>query len=209
MLAAVAASVNDMNDRLMNASLAGRLDDPERLLWIPPAMAIGALAIHPGDAIADIGAGTGFFSLPLAQAAGSLGLVFAVDCQAEMLGHLQFKLDTGSISNIRVITADADSTGLPSASCDLVFMANVWHEFADRPAVLREARRVLNARGRIAVLDWRPDVEPQPGPPLLHRISASDALEDMQSAGFAGVKQSNVGIYSWMVQGLMQQEIEL
>jgi ubiquinone/menaquinone biosynthesis C-methylase UbiE len=200
--------VNDMNDRLMNASLAGRLDDPERLLWIPPAVVIGALAVQPGDAIADIGAGTGYFSLPLAQAAGSLGRVYAVDCQAEMLGHLQFKLDTGSISNIRVINADANSTGLPNASCDLVFMANVWHEFADRPAVLREARRILNTKGRIAVLDWRPDVEAVHGPPLHHRISASDALDELQSAGFAEVKQSNVGIYSWLVQGLMQREIE-
>jgi ubiquinone/menaquinone biosynthesis C-methylase UbiE len=200
--------VNDMNDRLMNASLAGRLDDPERLLWIPPAVVIGALAVQPGDAIADIGAGTGYFSLPLAQAAGSLGRVYAVDCQAEMLGHLQFKLDTGSISNIRVINADANSTGLPNASCDLVFMANVWHEFADRPAVLREARRILNTRGRIAVLDWRPDVEAVHGPPLHHRISASDALDELQSAGFAELKQSNVGIYSWLVQGLMQREIE-
>jgi ubiquinone/menaquinone biosynthesis C-methylase UbiE len=159
MLAAVAASVNDVNDRLMNASLASRLDNPERLLWIPPAVVIGALAVQLGDVIADIGAGTGYFSLPLAQAAGSLGQVYAVDCQADMLGRLQFKLDTGSISNIRLINADADSTGLPNASCDLVFMANVWHEFADRPAVLREARRILNIRGRIAVLDWRPDVE--------------------------------------------------
>jgi ubiquinone/menaquinone biosynthesis C-methylase UbiE len=197
-----------MNDRIMNAPLAGRLDNPERLLWIPPAVVIGALAVQPGDAIADIGAGTGYFSLPLAHAAGSLGQVYAVDCQAEMLGHLQFKLDTGSISNIRVINADADSTGLPNASCDLVFMANVWHEFADRPAVLREARRLLNARGRIAVLDWRPDVEAVHGPPLHNRISASDALDDLQSVGFAGVKQRNVGKYSWLVQGLMHREIE-
>jgi ubiquinone/menaquinone biosynthesis C-methylase UbiE len=197
-----------MNDRIMNAPLAGRLDNPERLLWIPPAVVIGAPAVQPGDAIADIGAGTGYFSLPLAHAAGSLGQVYAVDCQAEMLGHLQFKLDTGSISNIRVINADADSTGLPNASCDLVFMANVWHEFADRPAVLREARRLLNARGRIAVLDWRPDVEAVHGPPLHHRISASDALDDLQSVGFAGVKQRNVGKYSWLVQGLMHREIE-
>ena len=202
------ASVNDMNDRIMNAPLAGRLDNPERLLWIPPAVVIGALAVQPGDAIADIGAGTGYFSLPLAHAAGSLGQVYAVDCQAEMLGHLQFKLDTGSISNIRVINADADSTGLPNASCDLVFMANVWHEFADRPAVLREARRLLNARGRIAVLDWRPDVEPGHGPPLHHRISATHAAANLQSAGFAEVTQSNIGKYSWFVQGLMHREIE-
>jgi ubiquinone/menaquinone biosynthesis C-methylase UbiE len=197
-----------MNDRLFNASLADRLDDPERLRWLPPAMVIGALAVQPGDSIIDIGAGTGYFSLPLAQAVAPLGLVYEVDCQAEMLGHLQFKLDKGSISNIRVINADADSTGLPNASCDLVFMAQVWHEFVDRSAVLREAKRIVKAGGRVAVLDWRPDVEPEHGPPLHHRISASDAAADLQSAGFAEVTQSNIEKYSWLVQGLMQREIE-
>ena len=105
-----------MNDRLMDVSQADRLDDPERLLWLPPAMVIGALGVQPGDVIADIGAGTGYFSLPLAKAVGPLGLVYAIDCQAEMLGRLQLKLDTGGISNIRAINADADSTGLPDAS---------------------------------------------------------------------------------------------
>jgi ubiquinone/menaquinone biosynthesis C-methylase UbiE len=197
-----------MNDRLMNASLADRLDHPERLLWLPPAMVIGALAVQPGDAIADIGAGTGYCSLPLAREVGSLGLVYALDCQAEMLGRLQYKLDAGSISNIRVINADADSTGLPNASCDLVFMANVWHEFADRSAVLLEAKRILKDGGRIAVLDWRLDVEPEHGPPIHHRLSASDAADFMQSAGFFDVDQCNAGRYSWLVQGSIQGESE-
>ena len=208
MLAAVAVSVNDMNDRLFNASTAQRLDDPERLLWLPPAMVIGALDVQPGDSIADIGAGTGYFSLPLAQAAGPLGQVYAVDSQAEMLGHLQYKLDTGNISNIRAVCAEAESTGLPDASCNLVFLANVWHEIADRASVLIEAKRILKSRGRIAVLDWRPDVEPKPGPPLHHRLSASDAASDLHPAGFVEVKQSNVGKYSWLVQGMLQGEIE-
>jgi ubiquinone/menaquinone biosynthesis C-methylase UbiE len=192
----------------MDASLADRLDHPERLLWLPPAMVISALAVQPGDAIADIGAGTGYFSLPLAHAVGSFGLVYAVDCQAEMLGHLQIKLDAGGISNIRMINADADSTGLPNASCDLVFMANVWHEFEDRSAVLLEAKRSLKDGGRIAVLDWRPDVEPDHGPPLHHRISASDAVDSVQSSGFVDVKQCNVGRYSWLVQGNIHGESE-
>jgi ubiquinone/menaquinone biosynthesis C-methylase UbiE len=197
-----------MNDRLMNASLADRLDDPERLLWLPPAVVIGALSLQSGDSIADIGAGTGYFSLPLAQAAGPLGLVYAVDCQAEMLGHLQSKLDKGSISNIRVINADADSTGLPNASCNLVFMANVWHEFADCLTVLLEAKRLLKSGGQIAILDWRPDVEPEHGPPLHHRLSASDATDTVLSAGFIAVKQSNIGKYSWFVQGNIDKESE-
>ena len=197
-----------MNDRLFNPSLADRLEDPERLLWLPPAAVIRALSIQPGDTIADIGAGTGYFSLPLAKAAGPLGLVFAVDSQAEMLGRLQYKLDTGCISNIRPVLAEADSTSLPDVSCNLVFLAKVWHEIADRVAVLMEAKRILKSGGRIAVLDWRPDVEPKPGPPLHHRISASDTVDSMQSAGFVAVKQGNVGKYSWFVQGIMQREIE-
>ena len=207
-LAAALGSENEMNDRLMNVSLADRLDNPERLLWLPPAIMLGALSVQSGDSIADIGAGTGYFSQPLAQAAGPLGLVFAVDCQAEMLVRLRLKLEKCSISNIRVIHADADSTGLPHASCNIVFMANVWHEFADHSAVLLEAKRILKAGGRITVLDWRPDVEPEPGPPLHHRLSASDAADDLQSTGFVEVKQSNVGKYSWLVQGILRGEIE-
>ena len=159
----MAASVNDMNDRLFNASTAERLDDPERLLWLPPAMVIDALEVQLGDSIADIGAGTGYFSLPLAQSAGSIGQVYAVDSQAEMLERLQHKLDTENISNIRAILAEADSTGLPDASCNLVFLANVWHEIADCDAVLMDAKRILKSRGRIAVLDWRPDGNPSQG----------------------------------------------
>jgi ubiquinone/menaquinone biosynthesis C-methylase UbiE len=192
----------------MNVSLADRLDNPERLLWLPPATVLGGLPLHSGDSIADIGAGTGYFSLPLAEAAGPSGLVYAVDCQTEMLGRLKLKLDQGGISNIRMVHADADSTGLPNASCNLVFMANVWHEFEDHYAVLLESKRILKAGGRISVLDWRPDVEPEPGPPLHHRLSSSDAAEDLQSAGFLEVTPSNVGKYSWLVQGVMQGEID-
>jgi ubiquinone/menaquinone biosynthesis C-methylase UbiE len=197
-----------MNDRRFNASMAKRLDDPERLLWLPPAMVIGALAVQSGDSIADIGAGTGYFSLPLVQAAGSLGQVYAVDSQIEMLEHLQHKLDTENISNIHVVRTEADSTGLPTASCNLVFLANVWHEITDRAAVLIKAKRILKSRGKIAILDWRTDVEPKPGPPLDHRLSASDAAGNLRSSGFVEGKQSNVGKYSWLVQGIMHSEVD-
>jgi ubiquinone/menaquinone biosynthesis C-methylase UbiE len=198
-----------MNDRRFDASKAGLLDDPARLVWLPPAEVIDALAVAIGDSIADIGAGTGYFALPLAQAAGPLGKVVAVDAQAEMLAILRLKLDAGAVSNIELVHEEADSTGLSNASCNLVFMANVWHEFADRAAVLREAQRILKAGGQIAILDWRPDVEREAGPPLDHRLSALDAAYILQSAGFAEVKQSNVGKYSWLVKGIMQGEIEL
>ena len=197
-----------MTDKRFDASKAGKLDDPARLVWLPPADVIGALAVQTGDSIVDIGAGTGYFSLPLALAAGLRGKVYAVDSQAEMLALLRLKLDSESVSNIELVHAEADSTGLPDASCSLVFIANVWHEFTDRAAAVRESKRILKPEGRIAILDWRPDVEPEAGPSLDHRLSAPDAVYVLQSAGFAEVKQSNIGKYSWLVQGIMQWEIE-
>ena len=194
-----------MDERRFNASLAHRLDDPDRLLWLPPAKVLDALAVRPGETIADVGAGTGYFSVPLAHAVGPSGKVYAVDAQPEMLVWLRQKLNEGGLSNVEAVHAEADRTGLPDASCNLVFLANVWHEFADCSAVLRESTRVLKAGGRIAILDWRTDVEPEHGPPLDHRVEASRAMQSLCSAGFEQVASAEVGRYSWLVQGEILQ----
>lgn len=194
-----------MTDKRFNASQAHRLDAPERIMWLPPAEVIAALAIRPGETIADVGAGTGYFALPMAAAAGPHGKVFAVDAQQEMLAHLRQKLHDGGIKNIELVHAEADATSLDDATCSLVLLANVWHEFADHAAVLQESKRILKAGGRIAILDWRPDVEREAGPPLDHRISASNAMHDLHSAGFVRTTHTNTGKYSWLVQGEMPQ----
>ena len=190
-----------MTDKRFDPSLAFRLDAPERLIWLPPAEIVGALSVQPGETIADVGAGTGYFSLPLAEAVGPRGKLYAVDAQAEMLSHLRQKLLDQSVSNVELICAEAESNTLPDESCSLVFLANVWHEFEDRSAVLRESSRILKHRGRIAILDWRPDVEREAGPPLDHRLDSSDAADLLRSAGFHEIATANVGRYSWLVQG--------
>jgi len=201
MRAAVAANSGDMHDKRFPASEAHRLDDPARMVWLPPAEVLGALSLRPGDTIADLGAGTGYFSLPLAKAVGTEGKVYAVDAQAEMLAHLRQKLQQGSVSNVELIHAEAESTALPDACCSLVFLANVWHEFADRSAVLDESLRILKHRGCIAIIDWRPDVARENEPPLDHRLDASNAVNELLAAGFHQVANVNVGHYSWLVQG--------
>jgi ubiquinone/menaquinone biosynthesis C-methylase UbiE len=190
-----------MHDKRFPASQAERLDNPERLLWLPPADVIGALAVHSGETIADVGAGTGYFSLPLSSAVGAAGKVYAIDGQSEMLAWLKVKLDKAELTNIELIHAEAEQTGLPASSCDLFFLANLWHEIEDRVAVLMEAQRVLKKGGRIAILDWRTDVEPVGGPPLAHRIAPSEALREMRIAGFEQLASAEVGRYSWLVQG--------
>lgn len=190
-----------MTDRRFNASEAHRLDAPERLVWLPPADVVRALHLHGGETVADIGAGTGYFSFPIRRALGASGRVFAVDAQREMLAHLRDKMQQESVAGIDLVHAEADSTTLPDTCCDLVFMANVWHEFTDRLAVLRESLRILRHPGRVAILDWRPDVEREAGPPLEHRIAAATAAAELDAAGFTQVETHNVGKYSWLVQG--------
>jgi len=190
-----------MNERRFNAAHAHRLDDPARRTWLPPAEVLGAVALHPGDTIADVGAGTGYFSLPMAQVLGPQGRIYAVDAQDKMHALLRQKLDEFTLSIVELIHAEADNTGLPVSCCDLFFVANVWHEFDDHAAVLRESSRVLKVGGRIAILDWRTDVLPEHGPPLEHRLNSSHALDALRSSGFQKVAIANVGLYSWLVQG--------
>ncbi len=190
-----------MTEKRFHHSQAHRLDAPERLTWLPPADVVRALHVHAGEAIADIGAGTGYFALPLAHAVGPNGAIYAIDAQAEMFDHLRKKLTGGAPHNIHLVHAEADATGLPDSTCDLVFLANIWHEFADRALVLEEAHRILKADGRIAILDWRPDVEREAGPPIEHRLSAVSAADELIAAGFHNATHSNTGKYSWLVQG--------
>lgn len=194
------------HERRFHASMAGKLENPERLQWLPPAEVVTALAVQPGQTIVDIGAGTGYFALPLAKAVGAEGRVYAVDAQQEMLSLLAAKLRDSAPSNIELVCAEADSTSLPPACCDYVFMANVWHEFDDRAAVVAEAMRLLRPGGRVGILDWRPDAEPDHGPPIDHRLSPDDATAILRSAGATQFTSVHVGKYSWLVTGATPQK---
>ena len=195
-----------MNERTFPATQAQRLEDPERLVWLPPADVLSALKIQSGMTVADIGAGTGYFSLPLAAALGSSGRVYAVDAQDEMLRWIATKIEKNSatgraaLAEIVLVHADATATTLPEASCDLYWCANVWHELGNRAEALAEARRVLKPGGRLAILDWRPDVERIAGPPLDHRISTGEVKQEIENSGFLDVSIGCVGLYSWLVQ---------
>jgi SAM-dependent methyltransferase len=190
----------NMDERVMPASKAHRLDDPERPRFLPPDAVLNALPLSPGIVIADVGAGTGYFSFPLAKAIGTGGRLFAVDIQDEMLSLLRQKLNRADApDNIVLVHGEAKATTLVDHSCDLVFLANVWHEIPDHAAALQETRRILKANGTLAILDWRPDTEHPPGPPLEHRIPAQDVCRDLRSHGFRCDSPLQVGQYSYIV----------
>ena len=189
-----------MNDRVFHFSQAHKLEDPERLQWLPPMAVIDALRLRPGMAVADIGAGTGYFAIPISKAVGSSGKVFAVDFQPEMLTILREKLNAPeSPRNLELVDGSATESHLPGQSCDLVLYANIWHELVDPVAALREAERIVRRDGRIAILDWRPEVSRPPGPPLEHRISPGTVDDTLGGQSWEFESAVNIGPYSYLV----------
>ena len=188
------------NERTFNPADVRRLEDPERLSWLPPAAVVSMLDLRPGMCVADIGAGTGYFSLPLAQAIAPGGVVKAVDFEPQMLALLRQKLATPEVARqIETVHGSAAATTLPDSSCDAVLLANVWHELDEHGAVLAEARRILREGGRIAILDWRTDVPRPPGPPLEHRVPMPSVSAALAAQGWLGAAGQPVGTYNYLV----------
>lgn len=189
-----------MPEKTFDPRNAHKLDDSARLQWLPPDVVISALRLVPGMNVADIGAGSGYFTLPIARKVGPDGKVFAVDLQPAMLSLLSGRLAAGQdIRNVEVIEADAADTRLPSRSCDVVLMAAVWHELDDHVRVLREVSRVLREGGSLAILDWRPDVDRPPGPPLDHRIPPDRVARTLEANGWAAQPPQWIGPYSYLI----------
>lgn len=196
-----------MNDRVFKHTHAHKLEDPERLKWLPPAEVLSRLHLKPGTQVADIGAGTGYFSIPIARAIGDADTVFAVDMQREMLDLLRQKLEHPEApKNISLHLGTASQLPLGDHSVDVAFYANIWHEIDDHDAALREAARVTAPQGGIAILDWRSDRESPPGPPREHRISAETVVAFLQTNGCSQVSCYNVGQYAYIVTADLPQK---
>ena len=191
-----------MNERTFRAAHAHKLDDPRRKEWLPPADVLDALSPLVGKTIADIGAGTGYFSVPMAQLPGGPDVIYAVDIQPEMLSLLQNRLPADATQKVRLIEGSATHTTLPDASCDLLLLANIWHELDDTRDVLTECRRILKHQGKLAILDWRPDVDPEFGPPLKHRIAPEAVCHELAENGWHGSRRHLIGRFSYLI--LMQ-----
>ncbi|MEO8215665.1 MAG: methyltransferase domain-containing protein [Acidobacteriota bacterium] len=187
-----------MNERTFSHQRAHKLEDADRRTWLPPDELISRLSLDVGMAVADVGAGTGYFAFPAARAVAP-GIVYALDSQPEMLEKIREKLSSDPLRNLLPVYGEAEQTRLPSATADRVLIANVWHELDRRERVLEEMRRTLRPGGFLAILDWRDDVERPPGPPHEHRVAMSAVVDLLVSRSWRVLSAEEFGMYNYLV----------
>ncbi len=155
-------------------------DDPKRDEWQQPHQVIEALALKPDALVADIGAGTGYFSARLANMLRN-GEVYAVDIEPDMVKYLSERAKREGLANMKAIAGAADDPRLP-AKVDLVLLVDVYHHIEERERYFRNLRSALRSGGRIAVIDFRLD-SPE-GPPKEARIAPERVKAELAKAGY-------------------------
>jgi ubiquinone/menaquinone biosynthesis C-methylase UbiE len=158
-------------------------DDPRRDAWQRPAEVVEALALEPGMAVADLGAGTGYFTGYLSRAVGERGTVFAVETEPRMVVQLRTRAEREGGTNVVPVLASPDDPRLPAGRVDLVLIVDTFHHIDHRLAYLERLKRTLAPKGRIAIIDWVKRDIPV-GPPRDHKIARKQVLAEMQGAGY-------------------------
>ncbi|MGB5079864.1 MAG: methyltransferase domain-containing protein [Burkholderiales bacterium] len=122
--------------------------------WQKPEEVVAALGLRAGDRVADIGSGSGYFTLRLARAVGPSGKVYAVDIDRGMNAALAERAREAGLANVEIIDARVDDSMLPASSVDLLFVSDTYHHIADRVPYFRNAAKTLRPGGRLAVIDF-------------------------------------------------------
>jgi SAM-dependent methyltransferase len=159
------------------------LERPERELEEEPDKALDALRLVKGSIVADVGAGSGYFTVRMAERVGPDGRVYAVDIQPEMLQLLGERLKRGRISNVTPVLGAIDDPKLPKGAVDLVLMVDVYHEFSEPQKMLQRMRESLKPGGRLVLLEYRKE-DPTVPIRLEHKMTVAEAKMEVEAEGF-------------------------
>lgn len=161
--------------RLFPPQDLGLLEAPDRDEWQKPHQILDALGVAEASIVADVGAGSGWFTVRLARRVGPNGLVYAQDVQPEMLAAISRRVQREGLANVRTRLGRGSDPYLPASSFDAILIVDVVHEIEDRVALFANLGRALKPAGSIGVVDFKPGGA-GPGPDADERI-APEAIE--------------------------------
>ncbi len=177
-----------MNDKKFDPSKLQKLNDPQRLMDIPPDYIWEKLNIENPGVLVDIGAGTGFFSVAFLQKS-KLSRIYACDASEVMVNWVKAHV-TPKYPNIIPIKTEEHDVPLDDEIADLVFMINLHHELDNPSLTLKESNRILKPGGKIFIVDWIKKDSPE-GPPAKRRCLPEQVKEQLADAGFVQVEIYN------------------
>ena len=173
------------------------LDDPARDADQKPHEVVMALGLRAGERIADIGAGSGYFTLRFAQHVGAGGQVLAVDISPDMIVHLNQRIRDAGLDNVRTILALPDDPLLAASSVDLVFICDTWHHIEGHAQYLAKLKRALKPGGQVVIVDFQKKAMAV-GPPAEMRVSREDVVTEFEQNGFRLAKEHTFLPYQYL-----------
>ncbi len=179
-------------------SYIGALEDPKRDAYQKPHEVLTALNIKPGETIADIGAGSGYFSLKLVHFVGDKGKVYAVDVSPDMVRHLNRRIRETKTTNVVTILADNDDPLLADRSVNRFFICDVWHHVENQTKYLSLMKKMLKPGGEIVMIDFHKKELPF-GPPMQMKIAREDVIKQMEANGFRLSKEHTFLPYQYFL----------
>jgi ubiquinone/menaquinone biosynthesis C-methylase UbiE len=173
------------------------LDSQNRVAKLKVGEAVAALQLKPGSVVADIGAGSGVFTIPLARAVAT-GRVYAVDIEQGLVDHITKKAKEQKADNVQGVLGKFTDPNLPARDVDVAFIYDVLHHIENRAEYLKNLAPYLKAAGRIAVIDFYPELGPHKNDPKL-QITKDQTKDWMAAAGLKPVAEHKLYDDKWFV----------
>ena len=168
---------------VMGVGGAGWLERPEREAEEAPSKALAALELKPGMVVADIGAGSGYYTSRMAKLVGATGRVYATDIQPGMIELLNRRIQAEGLTNVTPVLGAMEDPKLPDGSIDLAIMVDVYHEMQNPQVFLQKLRQVFKPGGRLVLVEFRKE---DPNVPILqvHKMSVAEVKLELEAEGF-------------------------
>ena len=174
------------------------LGDPSRDEWQKPDLVVESLGLKLGDEVADLGAGSGYFTIRLAREVGATGKVYAVDLDPKLLEHIDRRAKEEQLENIQTILADPNDPKLGSNSVDLIFICDVLHHINDRAKYYPLLSRALRPSGRLVNIDFHKRKLPV-GPPEEMKIEKKEMIKEAEAQGFQLARELEILKYQYFL----------
>jgi SAM-dependent methyltransferase len=159
------------------------LERPEREVEERPQLLVDALEIKRGQTIADLGAGSGYYSFRIAPLVGEQGKVLAIDVEPRMLRIVSERAKRDKVANVFTVLSTPRDPNLPANSVDLLFMVDVYHELEYPLETMLKVREALKPGGRVALIEYRAE-DPKVMIKPVHKMTERQIVRELTAAGF-------------------------